>query len=238
MQRTKIFLIILIGALFAGGLLFFLRPKPDIESMALKPSQLDFSKGNNLPKSKPIVAPVQTAKVQVFAARELPDADRKKIATLQEIVNSKNDNDPRIDSELKNLSPDLKSNLREIYTQFPMESRNNRGLVAFLISRELNSVQDAQFLQQIFQEAPCLSLSDCTSLAESNPHMDGINQTSLNYPQLASLYQLQKRLESQPNLLQRPELKAEIGKILREARQFPASAVQDRAEAIQKKFGL
>ncbi len=203
----------------------------------MKPSQFDFRQGN-APRQSEEVKIVEPQSIQFKPDSRLTDVELKKLTAFHEILNSKKDNDPRIDSELKELSPQFKATLSEIYAQLPVESRNGRGLITFLVARDLESVQDARFLQQVFQEAPCLSLQNCTSLAPSDPHMDGINQTSLSYPQLAALFQLERRLESNQDLLQNPEIKAEVSNILREARQFPVGAVQDRAESIQIKLGL
>ena len=113
---------------------------------------------------------------------------------LQEIITSKNDNDPRLDQDFKILSEELHYLLIQKYSEIPEEDRNQRGLIVFLISRDLKYLEDLKFLKNIFKENPCLSLNNCNVLDSTDPHHSGIEQSSLNYPQLSALYQLEKQL--------------------------------------------
>lgn len=248
MQKSNSkFYIVIFGALLIIAGLFFFRgssneagtavSESDEEARPLKPSEVDFSKSNHPEAaSAPVIA--EHPKLDLQTPQGFSEAETKQWTVFQEVVNSRDDNDPRIDQELRNLSPRMHENLRKTYQQLPMESRNSRGLIAFLIARDLQSVQDAEFLKGIYEEEPCRSMSDCTKAEASDPHADATNQTSLNYPQLAGLYQLEQRLEKNPEILNNPEMRQEISALLREARQFPGSALQARAEGIQKKYGL
>jgi hypothetical protein len=246
MQNKSFKFGILIGALLIAGLFFLRRPAAHhnvpgnavgSEVADLKPSQLDFSKSNQIQEAKP-VAPITEEKVQLQKSTTLSEVDQKKWTLFEEVLNSKNDNDPRVDKELRNLSPEMHQNLRGAYSKLPMENRNGRGFVAFLIARDLKDAQDVQFLKEIYQEAPCLSFQSCGQTAAPDPHFDDINETSLNYPQLVGLYQIEKQLEARPDLLSSPEMKTAFSNLLREARQFPSSAIQKRAQTIQEKYGL
>lgn len=163
----------------------------------------------------------------------LSSGDQKKWKLIEELLLSKNDNDPRVDQELLNISDELKAKIESAYQSLPMENRNGRGFLAFLISRDLKTDKDIQFLKSIFEEKACLSLSDCGSSSQEDPHLDSINNVSLNYPQMAALYQLQKRIENDPSLLNQPSLRQEIDLLLREARQFPAQGIAKRVEDIE-----
>ncbi len=239
MRKDKFLLGLIIGgALLVAGLFSFLKPhSSEVATGQLKPSQLDFRESNQIkpPEKLVVTAPPQT---EVALSPDLKEEDKKKIKTFEEILNSKNDNDPRVDSELKSLSAEVHQNLQKAYSQMPKENRNGRGFVAFLIARDLKSVEDARFLKGIYEENPCLSFQDCSKEGPSDPHIDGINQTSLNYPQLAALYQLERKLESQPDLLNQPEMRNELLSVLREAQQFPSDSVQKRAQNILSKFKL
>lgn len=241
-MQSKTFQIgILSGALLLAGLFYFRTKHEEAPIEArLKPSQMDFSKSNQLPgpTTSTTLADSKTTKIELKKTGELSEADQKKWTVFEEILNSKNDNDPRVDQELRHLSPEMHQNLRAAYSGLPAENRNGRGFIAFLVARDLKDVQDVQFIKEIFQESPCLSFQSCGQAGAPDPHFDGINETSLNYPQLASLYQIQKQLESNPGILNSSEMKNSIKDTLREARQFPSSAVQNRAREIQEKFGL
>ena len=129
------------------------------------------------------------------------------LETIEAVVKSKNDNDPRINTELKSLSPDVHQALYAKYKAFPAEDRNNRGLVVFLIARDLKSVADLDFLKKVYAESPCLSLEDCKNVGSDDAHFSGTNQTTMNYPQFAGLYQLEKQLEGRRDLLKDPVFK-------------------------------
>lgn len=222
--------------------LFLLWPssKHQLATEPSKPSHYDFTSGNHPEKKSLQEAPnPQLPKPSKLVAKSLISAeDQKKWQLFQAAIESKNDNDPRIDSDLADLSPEMHENLRQAYEALAAENRNGRGLVAFLIARDLKSPEDVDFLKKIYQESPCLSFSNCATEAPPDPHLDGINQTSLNYPQLAGLYQLERKLEAQPEMLGNAEMRARLSAMLREARQFPADAVQKRAEQIQSRYGL
>ena len=135
---------------------------------------------------------------------ELSEGEKKKLQVLAEIFKSKNDNDPRMDQDLKNLSEGLKAALRNQYSETKMESRNERGTIAFLIGRELSegrgSAADIEFLKNILLEKPCMNLLDCSKPAASataeEQHLEGIHETTAHYPQLMDLRYLKQAIES------------------------------------------
>lgn len=168
----------------------------------------------------------------------LNPADQKKWQLITESINNPNDNDQRVDSELKDLSSEMHALIREAYAKTKMENRNGRGFLAFLIARDMKTLEDIKFLGEIYQESPCLGMNDCTKQEDADPHIDSINQTSLNYPQFVTLYQIERRLDAHPELLKDPAFRAEVEGLLREAKQFPAPEISARVEALQEKLGL
>ncbi len=171
-------------------------------------------------------------------ATQVPNPEvAEKLQVLAEIFKSKNDNDPRMDQVLKNLSEPVKLALQKQYSETKMEMRNERGTIAFLIGRELaegrGSLTDVEFLKNILLEKPCLSLLDCskasTGGSSEEEHLEGIHETTAHYPQLMDLRYLKQALES-GNLT--PEMKASIIATLEAARHSPNERVVQEAEAI------
>lgn len=246
MQTKKLFLVLIIGALLLAGLYFFLGQKNSDSVAILKPSQLDFSKSNQLQEPTTVQEQSQADPVAADSAvaattpvpTTLSEAEQKLWANFEEILKSKNDSDLRV-KDLKNLSADFRKALSDKYGSLKMEDRNGRGFIIFLISKELKSASDLDFLQKVYQEQPCLSLENCsTTSRDENPHTSGIDQTTMNYPQLVALYQLDKQLEAKPELLKDPAMRAGILATLKQAEAFPVPAVHDRAQQIREKYQL
>lgn len=111
-----------------------------------------------------------------------------KVTLLKSILETNNDNDPRLDSEFRNLSEEDKEALTSMYESMRPESLNDRGTIVFLMGREITRPEDAEFLKRVLSEEPCLSLSNCAiPNAARDPHMDSINDSTLSYPQLVAL---------------------------------------------------
>jgi hypothetical protein len=83
-----------------------------------------------------------------------------------------------------------------------------------------------------------LSLADCKTVGPDDPHHSAMNQTTLNYPQLATLYKLESALRSNPEILKNPTERERAVSILSHAESFPVPAVQERALQIRNEFGL
>jgi hypothetical protein len=129
------------------------------------------------------------------------------VRTFDEIITAKNDNDPRLDTTLKNLAPETKAQLRGRYDSFPKESRNSRGLVVFLIGREISTPEDVVFMSSVLNEPACLSLADCSKPSQvSHADHDGVHagegdqggEVSLAYPQLVAVRMLGQWLRKNP----------------------------------------
>ena len=126
------------------------------------------------------------------------NGSQEKIAVLKEIFKSKNDNDPRIDTLFRNLSVEDKDALVKMYQTMSPESLNDKGTIVFLIGREMTRPEDAEFLKSVLSEEPCLSLENCgVTNSQRDPHLDSVNDVTLNYPQVVALNRIKTFVENQ-----------------------------------------
>ena len=169
----------------------------------------------------------------------LSPEDQKKVSALEQILLSRNDNDPRIDTELKNLSPQVKAALVSKYRSWSPEKFNERGTVVFLIGREIRNPGDVDFLKSVLQEKPCLNISDCSKHPEAHTgdddHREMINETTIRYPQLMALSALREKYLS---LKEKPEGQEELLRSVRsaleEATRSPDPRIVEEAQSILK----
>ena len=132
-----------------------------------------------------------------WAARTSPPTavsarDAALLRTLDEIFRSRNDNDPRLDSDFNDLSPGAKRLLRSKCAGLPRELRNERGTIVYLIGRSASSPEDWAFLREAAGEPPCLSLADCSVAAPAGLG----DEVTLAYPALVALKQAQAALQA------------------------------------------
>jgi len=154
--------------------------------------------------ASPASMPAQKVANLKLLQENLPSPDKKRLVTLEEILASKNDNDPRLDSDFRQLSPEVKRALEGRYHTTAKEKLNERGTVVFLLGREANTPADFAFLQSVTRERPCLSLLDCRKAEEvahaandaHEEHDDGINERTLVYPQTVALKSMERALQS------------------------------------------
>lgn len=170
----------------------------------------------------------------VVSAEAFPQETQDKVKILNEIFVSKNDNDPRMDKELRVLSEADKKALRQAYQKLPLESRNDRGTIVFLLGRNLKTKEDYAFLKDVLLEAPCLSLENCFQNVprntESETHQDHVGNGMalvLDYPQLNALKAMQK------HPAQSSELKTVEADLLQMAASSRSSLISDLAQEIQ-----
>lgn len=241
MEATKNSTIIRVigGALLIAGLFFFFSRKTELEnSEATVQSIPAAEKVAALKNDEPInnePAQISIEKTESFK----PSIQVKGIlSVVDEIIQRQNDNDPRVNSELKNLSQQVHEALYEKYDSYAAENRNAKGFIVFLVAQDIKSVADVEFVTKIYQEAPCLSLEDCKNVGSGDPHHSGANQTTLIYPQFVGLYQLEQQLQQKPDLLKDSVMRQSIENLLKRAEDFPVPAIQDRARQLRRKFGL
>jgi hypothetical protein len=229
-NNSKIKIGIISGALLIGAfLLLQARKNHDVDtSTEAKPIQ-DF---RQLPEQALAAAQKVTTEIPLIQPSSLNEQDQKKWETFKQLLQSRNDNDPRLDSEFKTFSKELHQAMIQEYQALPMEKRNERGLIGFLIARDLQSTEDLQFLKSIYEESPCLSLENCSSRAESDPHHSATDQVSQSYPQMAVLYQLEKQIQNGNKVLTDPATKALLKELSQRASQFQVPMVSQKAESI------
>jgi len=189
------------------------------------------------PEAQPSATVVATPTPQGLSVE-----DRRKLSILNEIFASKNDNDPRMDSDLVNLSPELKKTMTEKYQHLVPEKRNERGTLVFLIGRELKDHADVDFLKSVLMEKPCLSLSDCSKPvsmpSEEELHLAGMNETTANYPQLMAIRQMEKAYQKWAQAGVAHPLSGEVVQALREALHSPNPRVADEARRALDTIGI
>jgi hypothetical protein len=164
-----------------------------------------------------------------------PRATLRKIKILDDILTSQNDNDPRLDSEFRSLTPEDKAALRARYRTLSAEERNGRGTIVFLLGREIRSIGDVQFLAEVLLEKPCLSLANCSQDAGSasgeQAHLEGAVNISLAYPELVSLRAIEKLLTKMTSgaLPSESSLREELTRVLQSATHSAVPVVARKA---------
>ena len=111
-----------------------------------------------------------------------------RLRLLEEVLRSRNDNDPRLETAFERLTQDEKRLLRAFYAKLPHERRNERGTIVYLLGRNLTSSDDWAFLREVVAEPPRLSLADCSRAA---PRASG-DEVTLAYPALVALRQARR----------------------------------------------
>lgn len=161
------------------------------------------------------------------------------MAILNEILISKNDNDPRLDTEFRKLTPATKTLLQDRYKAILPEKRNELGTIVFLIGREVETAEDWSFLGEIVTSAPCLSLSDCTKedpvdTGSDEKHLDSANALTLAYPEVVSVASAQKFLETHSKLS--PAQATLVREFLEKAQASPVDRVSRKARELATQY--
>lgn len=120
----------------------------------------------------------------------------QQLALLEEILRSRNDNDPRLDTAFNDLSPQAKRLFRQKYRQLPAEGRNELGTVVYLLGRNLKTAEDWAFMLDVVTAPPCLSLANCSVEAESRAdnHVASGMELTLSYPAVMALKRAERIL--------------------------------------------
>jgi len=166
-----------------------------------------------------------------------PISASKKVAELDEILISKNDNDPRLDTDFKNLNEPEKTALQSKYLASKKESFNERGTIVFLLGRNISNPKDLKFIGQVLNEPPCVSLENCTKPAPKSTgeaaHMGSVNDVTMAYPQIVSLKSIETFLEHSSG---DPTLAPLAIQSLKEATHSKSAVVAHLAENTLRKF--
>lgn len=188
----------------------------------------------------PASATGTTAVSRVEISRRATDSPaaveaRRQLTILNEILTAKNDNDLRLDTELRDLSPETRAAMTSKYRELSPEKLNERGTIVFLMGRNIQTSEDVAFLREVLEERACLSLSNCSELpapAAPDSHADHSaegNPLTLAYPQLTALNSLAQARE---NSELTPELRSAIDAALESAKRSPVRAVSVRAKGL------
>ncbi|MGE5086172.1 MAG: hypothetical protein ACM3MG_07695 [Bacillota bacterium] len=194
--------IVIAGAVLFGWWIFQKSPAPSVKSTST--TEAVTPEPSTSPGAQELNAPQALSASPTTTTAELGPATKAQVQILHEILASKNDNDPRMDRDLKILTTEAKQAFRQEYKTLPTERRNDRGTVVFLIGRNIDSKEDLNFLGEVLNEPPCKSISDCsrTELGGSNrdhdDHQTGMAVT-LAYPQLVTIHSLKNYLKKNPD---------------------------------------
>ena len=163
------------------------------------------------------------------------EQDRKQVLVLDAVIAGKNDNDPRLDRELRELTPAARALFRERYRSYPNEQRNEKGTVVFLLGRNLTSSEDFKFLGEVLAEPPCLSLESCgrESTDAKDDHRNLGVDTTLAYPQIVALKSLERHLLTPGT---KPQFIEDALTQLRTARGSKIQKVSELAEEILRRY--
>ena len=129
-----------------------------------------------------------------WAARTSPPSavSSPKLSELEDVLRSRNDNDPRLDRDFGALTPEDRRLFRLKYAALRPEDRNERGTIVHLLGKNLGSADDWAFLRKVAAEPPCLSLADCSKRGlRAGPG----DEVTLAYPSLVALKQAERVLE-------------------------------------------
>ncbi|MFH1723165.1 MAG: hypothetical protein ABII00_00945 [Elusimicrobiota bacterium] len=175
------------------------------------------------------------------AAPEAPKAPAlptpaDKLRTLEDILALKDDNDPRLDSDFNDLSPEAKRLFREKYRSIPREGRNKRGTIVFLLGRNLKTEEDWAFLHEVISEPPCLSLGDCSTKGGPSDGHRGIGaEVTLAYPSLVALRQAARTAED-PRGPAGGMAAREASRLVRAAKGSPVPVVASKARDLERRL--
>ena len=229
------FSVVLVGAV--GALIFWTANRSPSRIETTRESMLVAEEITTTQESSPTTSATHRAPAGL-AKIELSTATREKLRVLDEILRSKNDNDPRLDTQFKNLTADAKTALRARYGELKLEDRNGRGTIVFLLGREMTDPADVTFMTEVLREKPCLSLSDCGSdtRSSSEPHADATVEVTLAYPQYVALRSIDQLLRSFPERANNPAYAEEVRRAIQEGRASPIPAIVAKADDLARRI--
>lgn len=234
-MRTGVALTAMLALMGAAAFLHLGKQRLMSRSVALK---IDSSATPNLVmQTKNIAgAPESPARGSApgFIAQAAPH-DRAQLQTLNAVLSSGNDNDPRLDTELKELSPAAKALFQQKYASLPTEDRNGRGTIVFLLGRNITSESDVAFLHSVIQEEPCLNMANCKQPMRADDHGHSGEtgmEVSLAYPQLMALKGLERLFQRDGNAA----LRADARETIHAATKSPTDKVAELARQLSAKI--
>ncbi|MBI5745288.1 MAG: hypothetical protein HY952_12160 [Elusimicrobia bacterium] len=248
---------LLILVLAAAGLFFWRANRPGPENGPSDPLPPIAARRSNAPAALPWVDPSKqqaSAPAGKAAGQPGPDAGNsaarqaalstvraadtpaQKLALLDEILLSRNDNDPRLDTAFNDLSPQTKRLFRAKFRQLPDEKRNELGTVVYLLGRNLKTEEDWAFMREVAAAPPCLSLQDCSMQAKTEPdaHVSAGVEITLSYPAVMALKRAERILQAGPGS-GNPDA-AQALQLIAAAKNSPSKTVADLAANIERRY--
>jgi hypothetical protein len=154
-------------------------------------------------------------------------AAKAKLAALEDILRSRNDNDPRLDRDFIGLSEEAKRLFREYYLALAPERRNERGTIVYLLGKNMQTKDDWSFFRAVVAEPPCLSLESCSTPAAGGGEAG--DEVTLAYPSLVALRQAQRAAEEGAS-------RSEARSVLEAAKTSRMRAVVRLASSLEPRF--
>lgn len=222
-----------VGLIIAAGIWFY-KSLPSPDSLPTEEMQKELARDVSSQVQKVLNSNVaidsafdlKPKKVQNNTTAEI------KLKIIDEIFLTKNDNDPRLDSEFRHLSEDDKSALQNKYFTQPKERLNERGTLVFLLGREIKNSNDLNFMKSVLQEEPCKSFEFCNkTMADEKDEHHGADDLTLSYPQAMALKSVLSLLQQEA-----PGVGPEVGidSLKRHALEIAKEATQSENEVISK----
>jgi hypothetical protein len=121
-----------------------------------------------------------------------------KVAVLNQVLADQTDNDSRVDHELSKLNQKDRLDFRDKYRSLRAESLRDRGLIVYLLGRNIETQGDLDFMKEVLNERNCLSLENCAVTDQktlSAPEM----ASHLAFPKLMAIAALKAKLEARPS---------------------------------------
>ncbi len=193
------------------------------------------SKGEQLPTA---VKTPQKLKPNVAINDRLPSEKNSaepvklKAQILLEILESNNDNDPRLDTELKTLNENEKSEFRKIYSLMQDENRAGKGTLVFLLGRNITSEKDLPFFSSVLNEPLCLSLENCQEEHLNEDSHGSPAGATLVYPQIMALQSIKKAVQ----LTNDPYLKQQLIETIKNGLSHDSQKVSQRSERLLRSW--
>lgn len=200
--RSLLTILVIAGALLFGWRIFQKTPAKTTKEILTQESVIPENSTTAVAATE--TSATQSATDATVTAPEMSPATKAQVQVLTEILTSKNDNDPRMDRDLKTLNKETKEAFRSQYKKIAAEKRNDRGTIVFLIGRNIDSKDDLNFLGEVINEPPCKSISDCNKSElgglnrDHDDHQTGMAVT-LAYPQLVTIHSLKNYIKNNPD---------------------------------------
>jgi hypothetical protein len=155
---------------------------------------------------KIIPAPRMIGQIGKESSLDPNDRVSAKVAILSQVLKDQADNDPRVDKELSRLNQKERLDFRAKYRSLKPEALKNRGLIVYLLGRNIVTQGDLDFMAEVLNERGCLSLSNC-AVTDGNTFSESALATQLSFPKLMAIAALKAKLSSHPSIKMRKAIK-------------------------------